>query len=108
MLYFKSESGEVFAYESEEDRDEFGPDDLVSMSDKEIDAHLNPAPITPSLRDIEEFRLKAYAEPLTGSDRLFSESTRMQIMGEVGFEEVRDRAISRFEEIQAQHPWPAK
>ena len=63
-------------------------------------------PITKN--EIEAMRFRAYAEPLTGSDRLFSESTRMQIMGENGHEEVRARAIARFEEIQAQYPWPAK
>lgn len=67
---------------------------------------LPPAPFTKS--EIEEFRLKSYANSLTGSDRLFSESTRMQIMNESGFEEVRARAIARFEEIQAQYPWPDK
>lgn len=67
---------------------------------------LPPTPFTKS--EIEKFRLKSYANSLTGSDRLFSESTRMQIMNESGFEEVRARAIARFEEIQAQYPWPAK
>lgn len=59
-------------------------------------------------KEVEADRLLEYADPLTGSDRLFSESMRMQIMGEPGFEEVRTRAIARFEEIQAQYPWPAK
>lgn len=67
---------------------------------------LPPATFTKS--EIEEFRLKSYANSLTGSDRLFSESTRMQIMNESGFEEVRARAIARFEEIQAKYPWPDK
>ncbi len=58
--------------------------------------------------EIESLRLSSYADPLTGSDRLFSESTRMQIIGENGYEEVRARAIARFEEIQAQYPWTAK
>lgn len=62
----------------------------------------------PTKQDIELFRLRAYADPLLGSDRYFSEATRMQIMEESGFEEVRDRAIARFEEIQAQYPWPTK
>jgi len=37
---------------------------------------------------------------------MFAEATRMQIMGEPDYEEVRVRAIARFEEIQAQYPWP--
>jgi hypothetical protein len=77
------------------------PNGKPTLTDK-----LPPTPFTKS--EIEEFRLKSYSNPLTGSDRLFSESMRMQIMGESGFEEVRARAIARFEEIQAQYPWPDK
>lgn len=58
--------------------------------------------------EIEAKRLRAYAEPTTGSDRIFAEAMRMQIMGEPDYEEVRARAIARFEEIQAQYPRPAK
>lgn len=58
--------------------------------------------------EIEAARLRSYADPLTGSDRLFSEAMRMQIMGEDGFEEVRAKAVARFEEIQAQYPWPSE
>lgn len=58
--------------------------------------------------EVEAMRLRSYADPLTGSDRMFSEALRMQTMGESGYEEVRARAIARFEEIQAQYPWPAK
>jgi hypothetical protein len=108
MLYFKSPAGEVFAYESKEDREKFGIVNLVQMTSKEITAHLNPGSAKLSRDSVESYRLRAYADLLTGSDRLFSESTRMQIMGETGYEEVRTRAIARFEEIQAQYPWPAK
>ncbi len=62
----------------------------------------------PSRDEIESIRLRAYADPLIGSDRLFSESARMQIMGEPGYDDVKSRAISRFEEIQAQYPWPTE
>lgn len=57
--------------------------------------------------DIEQLRLHAYANPITGSDRHFNEAIRMQAMGEPGWEEVRQRGILRFEEIQQQYPWPA-
>lgn len=58
--------------------------------------------------EVEMSRKRAYADPLTGCDAMFAESSRMDVMGEPGFEEVRTRAIARFEEIQAQYPWPAK
>ncbi len=49
MLYFKHENGDVFAYETQEERDEFGPDDLVPMTEAEVEAHLNPPPSPPSV-----------------------------------------------------------
>lgn len=68
-----------------------------------------PFSIAPKTRDeIEAYRKRAYADPLTGCDAMFAESSRMEVMGETGHEEVRTRAIARFEEIQAQYPWPSK
>lgn len=67
-----------------------------------------PKPADPTRDEIESSRKRAYADPLTGCDAMFAESSRMDVMGEPGFEEVRTRAIARFEEIQAQYPWPAK
>lgn len=107
MLYFKNTAGEVFAYESKEDRALFGSEFLIAMTDSEAIAHLNATSPPPSRERMEAMRLRAYANPLTGSDRLFSESKRMQIMGEEGHEDVLARAIARFEEIQAQYPWKA-
>lgn len=108
MIYYKSKTGEVFAYESKEDCALFGSESLIAMTDSEAIAHLNAtSPPPPSRERIEAIRLRAYADPLTGSDRLFSEYMRMQIMGEEGHEDVRARAIARFEEIQAQYPWKA-
>lgn len=85
------------------------PKGKILGSLKGLPAWVNsPDPEPLSAIKIEAMRLRAYADPLTGSDRLFSESTRMKIMGENGHEEVRARAIARFEEIQAQYPWPVK
>ena len=43
MIYFKHpETGEVFAYETEQDRQEWGAPELVEMTPEEIDAHLHP------------------------------------------------------------------
>lgn len=44
MLYFKSLSGKVFAYDTQDEREQFGPPDLVPMTEAEVQAHLNPAP----------------------------------------------------------------
>ena len=51
MIYYKSKTGEVFAYEAEEERQEWGSPDLVKMTKSEIEAHLNPVPTTEQLAD---------------------------------------------------------
>lgn len=60
-----------------------------------------PEPVV-SNTDILAARARAYSDPVTGSDRLFAEALRMQAMGEIGFEDVRDRAVSRYEEIKSE------
>ena len=56
--------------------------------------------------EVDTARLHEYANPLTGSDRLFAEASRMKLMGEADYEAVRLRAIARYEDIKAQYPWP--
>ena len=42
MIYFKNPAtGEVFAYETQAEREAFGPLDLVAMTEAEVDAHIN-------------------------------------------------------------------
>jgi len=50
MIYYRhSETGEVFAYETEAERVQFGPAELVQMTPEEVDAHLNPSPPAPTI-----------------------------------------------------------
>ena len=42
MKYYKDKAGEVFAYETDADREKFGADELVEMTESEVSAHLNP------------------------------------------------------------------
>ncbi|CAI8968441.1 HAD family hydrolase [Pseudomonas sp. IT-P12] len=69
-----------------------------------------PLPADPPLiltrERVESLRLRAYAEPLTGSDRYFAEAQRMQIMGEDQWEVVSASGVARYKEIQARYPWP--
>ena len=45
MKYYKHpETGEVFAYETEAERQQWGAPELVEMTPEEIDAHLNTPP----------------------------------------------------------------
>lgn len=65
-----------------------------------------PAPLPLTREEANVLRLRAYAEPLTGSDRYFSEAQRMQVMNEEGWEAVRAAGVARYKEIQAHYPWP--
>ena len=50
MKYYKHlESGEVFAYETEAERKQWGAPELVKMNEAEVDAHLNPPPPPPTV-----------------------------------------------------------
>jgi hypothetical protein len=55
--------------------------------------------------EIERLRLRAYADPVTGSDRYFAEAQRMETMGEPGWQDVRAAGVQRFNEIQKEFPW---
>ena len=68
-----------------------------------------PPPAPPSRAEIEAARLRAYADPITGSDRYFAEAQRENLMGNT---EAADAAkalgLARFAEIQAANPWPSE
>ena len=49
MIHYKSKTGVVFAYETEEERQEWGSPELVEMTAEEVDAHLNPPLAPPSV-----------------------------------------------------------
>ena len=51
MKYYKNTNGDVYAYASEAERQEWGAPDLVEMTKKEIDEHLNPKPTTEQLAE---------------------------------------------------------
>lgn len=57
---------------------------------------------------VEAARLQAYADPITGSDRYFSEAARLLAMGgtEEQIEAAQAAGAARSEEIQAMNPWP--
>lgn len=51
MLFYTSPTGEVFAFETEEDRQTYGPKDLVKMTARQVEDHLNPPP---KLEDLQK------------------------------------------------------
>lgn len=70
----------------------------------------DPAPPEPPTREqIEALRLRAYADPLTGSDRHFAEVARLQAMGadQAEIDAAKAAGEARYVEIQVQYPWPA-
>lgn len=69
---------------------------------------IQPKSLEERITEIEKIRKELYADPQTGSDRLFAEAQRMQMMGLSGWEEVRDAAIARYEEIKLEYPWPVE
>jgi len=110
MKYFKDKkTDEVYAYETEAERKEWGSPVLVEMTAEEVDAHLNP-PAKPLTREqIEVLRLQAYADQITGSDRYFSEAARLQAMGaaQEEIDAANAAGAKRYAEIQGEYPWPA-
>lgn len=42
QVFYKSADGKVYAYDSEAERDQFGPAGLVRMTEEEVETHLNP------------------------------------------------------------------
>ena len=76
MIYYKNTQGEVYAYETEDERQEWGTPDLVPMTSEETEAHLNPVPTTEQLASSARYErdkaLKALDEVVSNPLR-FSE-----------------------------------
>lgn len=68
-----------------------------------------PPPPPPLSRElIEALRLRAYADPITGSDRYFAEAQRETMRGNVAAaDEANANGLARFSDIQNTYPWPA-
>lgn len=109
MNYFKDKNtGEVYAYEADGSQDEYIKPSLSRMTDAEVQAHLNPPIPSLTREQIEALRLRAYADPLTGSDRYFAEVARLQAMGaaQEEIDAANAAGAKRYAEIQGEYPWP--
>lgn len=70
---------------------------------------LVPVEPAPTREQIEVARLRAYADPITGSDRYFAEAQRESLLGNaVCAEAAKALGMARFAEIQAENPWPSE
>lgn len=66
-------------------------------------------PVPPSREEVEAARLRAYSDPITGSDRYFAEAQRESLLGNAeAAEAAKALGLARFAEIQADNPWPAE
>lgn len=52
MEYFKNTNGNVFAYETQLEREQFGPVGLVAMTQDEIESRLHTTPPVPTLAQL--------------------------------------------------------
>lgn len=107
FFYRHSKTGEVYCYASEQERNAFGPKELVLMTDMEVSAHLNPPKRSLTRDEVERARLSAYADPFTGSDRFQIEAAADRLSGnEESAMAAEKKWLSRRSEIAAQLPWP--
>ena len=81
MIYYKSKTGEVYAYETEEERKQFGSSDLKLMTKEEVHSHLNPIPtaeqLASAIRYERDKALKALDEVVSNPLR-YAELTEAQ------------------------------
>lgn len=110
MKYYKQQgTGQVFAFADDGSDDEFVGVDLVPMTEGEVELHLRPPAVPRTRAEVEALRLRAYAEPITGSDRYFAEAQRESLLGNPeGAETAKRLGLERFAAIQTEYPWPAE
>lgn len=53
MIYYKDRNGIIYAYETEQDRSQYGASDLVRMTPQEVQEHLNPRPTPEQIASAE-------------------------------------------------------
>lgn len=59
MIYYKSKDGQVYAYQTEQDRIKYGAPDLVAMTAEEFDAFINKPEPTPVPKQVTRAQGKA-------------------------------------------------
>lgn len=88
MIYYKNTQGEVYAYETEDERQEWGAPDLVPMTSEETESHLNPVPTAEQLASSARYErdkaLKALDEVVSNPLR-FSELLEEQRIEAVAY-----------------------
>ena len=106
MKYYKSKTGDVYAYDEEQVVSGIVPEEFKALTQTEVQKHLSPK-LTREI--VEQLRLQAYSDPLTGSDRYFAETARLNAVGADAseIENASTKGITRYKEIQDNFPWPS-
>lgn len=112
MKYYKHpETGEVFAYENEQERQECGAPELVEMMPEEIDAHLNPQPTAEQIiaqytaavqKRLDDFaRTRGYDNILSAATYATSTNPKFAVEGQYAVE-ARDATWAKCYEVLAE------
>ena len=75
IYYINSETGEVFAFETDAERNKFGPPGLVPMTPEQMEAHLNP-PSSPA--PLKQFTSLEFLDLFTDEEQLAVATAAMQ------------------------------
>ena len=106
MNLYKDGSGQIFAY----DKDQVSAGmaaDKKKLTAKEVEAHVGVAAKSLTRGDVDAARLRAYADPVTGSDRYKSEADAERLQGnEEAAKLAEQKLLKRREEIRNENPWP--
>ena len=79
MIYYKNINNEVFAYETQGERDEFGAPDLVAMTPDEVADHLYPVMTDEQMKQSEIDQDKRY---LADTDWIVAKIGEASLLGQ--------------------------
>jgi hypothetical protein len=78
-FFYKDAGGQVYEYETPDDRDQFGAADLVAMTAKEVDAHLHPVMTEEQMKQSEIEQDKRY---LADTDWIVAKIGEASLLGQ--------------------------
>lgn len=100
-FYRHTQTSEVFAYETEAEREQWGAPELVEMAPEEVEAHLNPPPTPLTLEQVQDMRRRAYAAE---SDPIKNEADYDALVSDTAPDYTA--WIAAVEAIKARYPLP--
>lgn len=104
MNYYKSKDGLIYAFD--DDQMDLVTDEMTLMTKEEVQQHTqNQSPVSREVIELQ--RLRAYSDPVHGSDRYFIEAARLRAIGATPDEidAATQQGIARATEIATLYPW---